>query len=190
VFFKGMIMNMRVAVVAVAGLACTFSVWGCKRGGEASPSPTAAAPAVALPAGLFAAAAPTGAKSVKEAKAAAEVGQSLVVKGRIGGGRDPFGGGIALFTLVDVALPTCKEMPGDTCKTPWDYCCEPPDNLTAHALTVQVVGADGKPLKTSLKGVNRLDPLAMVTVEGKVSQKLEGNIIVLDAAHIFVESAS
>ena len=48
----------------------------------------------------------------------------VVVVGKIGGRENPWIKGTAAFLIVDLSLKACNERPGDTCKTPWDYCCE------------------------------------------------------------------
>ena len=50
--------------------------------------------------------------------------QEVVVVGRIGGRVNPWIKGAAAFSIVDRSLKPCNEIEGDTCKTPWDYCCE------------------------------------------------------------------
>ncbi len=50
--------------------------------------------------------------------------QDVVVVGRIGGRVNPWVKGTAAFPIVDRSLKPCNEIEGDTCETPWDYCCE------------------------------------------------------------------
>ncbi len=61
----------------------------------------------------------------------------------------------------------------DTCKTPWDYCCEPREELTTNMATVRVLGPEGHPLKTSLQDVQGLKLLARVTVVGPSQNPME-----------------
>src|SRR5205085_1318727 len=97
-------------------------------------------------------AAPAGDKPVEDVKASAKPGDAVAMRGRIGGGTEPFVEGRAVFTLVGRALPSCSDNMGDACKTPWDYCCETAEDIATHAATVQVVDAAGAPLRLDLKG--------------------------------------
>lgn len=84
--------------------------------------------------------------------------------------------GRAAFTLMDTKLPYCGEVQKeDTCKTPWDYCCEKPSTRTEHALAVELRGTDGKVLATpSLPDLRLLDE---VDVVGKLSKDEHGNFV-------------
>ncbi|HVU64221.1 MAG TPA: hypothetical protein VHC70_09605 [Phycisphaerales bacterium] len=167
----------------VAALACILAALAACEQKPASTTSRTPAPGAGssapLPSGLFLAAAPADSKDVKDAKASAKQGEKIVLTGRIGGSEEPFVDGRAMFTLVDLRLKYCgQDDKDDHCKTPWDYCCEPADALAANSATIQVVGADGKPLRTSLNGVQGLKPLAKVTVTGTVADVAQGNLIV------------
>jgi len=75
----------------------------------------------------------------------------------------------------------------DHCPTPWDYCCESPENLTANSATVEVVGADGRALRAALRGWNGLQPLKTVVVKGVVGPRPAPGVFVVRATGIFVE---
>ena len=183
--------NMTLATaLAVALLA------GCDRdnGGNVSTPPNGADNAArtggdVLPAGLVLASAPEGAQDVAEVKRDAAAGKEVVVKGVVAGAKEPIAENRAVFTLADASLDTCDKTPGDSCETPWDACCAEPGTIAAKSVSVQVVGADGKPLKTGLKGAAGLAPLQRVVVKGKVrSVEGEGDkrIVTLDAGGIHV----
>ena len=78
-------------------------------------------------------------------------------------------------------------MPDDNCPTPWDMCCEDKKTIAANSVTVQVVGADGRPLKAELKGVSGLKPLSEVTVKGKVQKSPDGKAVTVDATEMYVK---
>jgi len=141
-----------------------------------------AAASAALPAGLILAAAPEGAKDILEVKKSIKEGDEVVIRGRVGGDVKVFVGATMLVT--DMSLQSCDMKPGDECKTPWDYCCDPPETIQQHRALVQLVGADGKTLKTSLEGT--LSPLDIVVVKGKV-YKAESSNFIINATGIFVE---
>jgi hypothetical protein len=176
-------------------LAATVTIgFGCDDGGNGAQTqppaqrPAQAAAADALPGDLVLAEAPAGAKDVAAAKKEAKEGDAVVLRGRVGGSESPFVEGRASLQLVDVALKACGEAnPDDPCKTPWDYCCDDPKEVAAHSANVQVVGADGKPLRTSLKGLSGLKPLSEVTVKGTVAKAGESGSLVVNATGIHVK---
>lgn len=153
---------------------------------NAAPTQTSAG-ADSLPAGLILTAAPGGAVEIDKLRSGAKDGDSVVVRGVVGGRADPFVAERAVLTLLDTSVRTCEQLPGDTCKTPWDACCEPRDELAMATITVQVVGADGKPVKKGLSGAGGIAPLKKLVVAGTVSRSPDGSGIVVNAKGIFVE---
>lgn len=176
--------SLILAISSVTSLILT----GCDKPTADKPSTgTSAQPAAAIPATLFVAEAPAGPKDVSEVKNASETGQDVVVVGRIGGSEDPFVDGRAVFTLADLKMKACDEMDmPDSCKKPWDYCCEPRENIVANTCTIQVVDADGRPLKATLKGAGKLTEGARIVVKGKISQK-QDQTLVINAESIYVK---
>ncbi len=124
--------------------------------------------------------APTGSEmfAAGKARAEAQAGKEILVEGRA----KEFVNGLAAFTLIDRALKSCREMEGDTCTTPWDYCCEESDRIAENTITIEVRGEDGRPLRTSLKGFHDLDHLDHVIVRGEVERDASGNVIVIARA--------
>ena len=109
--------------------------------------------------------------------------QDVVVVGRIGGRPNPWIKGTAAFSIVDRSLMPCNEIEGDTCKTPWDYCCE--SDLPKATVLVMFVDENGKIVKQDareLLGVKELDTL---TIVGKVKRDDVGNVTVM-ASKVFV----
>lgn len=143
-----------------------------------------ARPAAALPDGLFVKESIPTPLGVKEAKQRTKQGDTVVLFGRIGGRPVPFVQGRAVFLLADETLPPCT----DGCATPWDFCCTPPNIIMEGLATVQVLGPDGKTLKTGLQSVNGLQPMAVVMVEGRVVKK-DMNVFVVNADRIYVKPA-
>jgi hypothetical protein len=131
-------------------------------------------------------AAPDGAKGVAEARKAAD-GDQVVVRGRIAGQEKPFTEGRAQFQLVDVAVQSCAEMPDEKCPTPWDMCCADKKEVADNSVTVQVVGADGRPLKAPLEGVGGLKPLGEVSVKGVVKKSPDGKAVTVNATEMYVK---
>ncbi|MGD9631999.1 MAG: hypothetical protein AB7G28_10885 [Pirellulales bacterium] len=127
--------------------------------------------------------APQDASDVIALRSDAKGKQDVVVVGRIGGRQNPWIKGMAAFSLVDRSLKPCNEIEGDTCKTPWDYCCE--SDLGKATLLVTFVDESGKIIKQDareLLGVKELDTL---TIVGKAKRDPSGNVTVL-ASKVYV----
>lgn len=173
------------AVVASLALAVT---WGCDRPADKSAAPAVRETTTAdvLPSDLFLTALPENARGVGEVKADLAATGAVVIQGRIGGRRDPFFEGSAMFLLVDTRIKTCKELHGDGCQTPWDYCCEPKESLLANTATVQIVGDDGRPLRLGLAGVPGLNPMNEIVISGKIIPRENTDTLVVNAEGIYV----
>ena len=127
---------------------------------------------------------PGGSESVIGVREKAQHNDEIVIVGRIGGRVDPWTQDLAAFSIIDRSLKSCSDIPGDMCKTPWDYCCEP-DLATATAL-VKVVGDDGKPVKMDARKLLNVKELSTVVVKGRAERDDAGNLTVL-ATGIFVK---
>lgn len=171
-------------VIVAAGL-----VVGCDRDKTTKSPQDGAAPAATasaqLPEGMLLKEAPAGAKPIADIKKSAKAGDEVVLVGRVGGRVDPISKDRAILTVMDPSVTSCKEMPGDTCPTPWDYCCEERDSLVANSATVQVVDAAGKPITVGLEGVAGIKPLSELVVKGKV-QQADGKVLIVNATGVFV----
>jgi len=148
----------------------------------AKPKAQVAPPHAAIPAALFAAADfADGAAPIAQLKKTAKVGDTVVIRGRVGGSREPFVEGAASMTLVDPAQPiVCG--PDDACRTKWDYCCEPNETLLPHLATVKAVDAAGLPIMASFKGAHGLAEFHLLTVRGKVLSCDGKNLVVAPEA--------
>jgi hypothetical protein len=126
---------------------------------------------------------PKDAADVIATREKAETGQAVVVVGRIGGRANPWLKGAAAFTIADRSLKPCNEIEGDTCKTPWDYCCEADlGKATALVMVVDDEGALVKQDARKLLGVKELDTVYLV---GKAKRDNSGNVTVM-ASKLFV----
>jgi hypothetical protein len=175
----------KISYFVILTLAFSVITVGCERSERTATDATASAGSV-LPSRLFTAMATEDAISVLDAKSSVAKGDSVVVRGRIGGSAAPFVDGRAMFTIVDASLLACSDTPGDGCKTPWDYCCEPAADIARHAATVRVADADGAPIRVTIKGKGGLNELSSVVVQGVVSQ-IDGQVMVIDANEISVQ---
>lgn len=182
---------MKVLSGMTVGLISLSVMLGCESRtptAEKKPSNAAEATATAtMPAGLMLEKAPDGPLEVAAAKQSAKEGDEIVIRGRIGGGKHPFVNNRAMFQLVDSSVPTCDEKGSDGCPTPWDYCCEPKDQVAAKSATVQVTDAEGKPLALNLDMPDGLQPQDTVIVKGKVAKKPNEATMIVTAAGIYVQ---
>lgn len=124
-------------------------------------------------------AAPAEALDVLEARGL-EDGATVAVAGRVG----EYVPARAQFSLVDRSFTSCDQRPGDSCSTPWDYCCVPPDELARGTVNVEF-RADGVLRKASLAGQHGFQHLADVVVVGRLAKDDAGNVTVLaDGLHV------
>ncbi len=129
--------------------------------------------------------APADPLEVIDARAAAEDGEPVVLVGRIGGSKNPWIEGRAMFTLVDRSLLSCEQIPGDTCPEPWDYCCQT-DKLPAAMVLVKVVDESGDPIATDARDLLGVRELTEVVVHGTAQKDATGSLVVL-ADGLFVK---
>ncbi len=164
-------------VAALATISCTSEQ------PPAAPEEADSAEAV-VPKSAFVTVRPDGAQPLAAVKKTAKAGDKIVVTARVGGRVDPFVEKRAMMIIADPALPACSEIPGDGCKTPWDYCCETPESLLANTATVIVPDAAGKAIEAGLRDVHGLEPLREVVVTGKA--QVEGGSLTILAESVFV----
>ncbi len=147
-------------------------------------APTVSAPSAALSAVL--AAAPKGeTKSIHLIRTTAKPGDEITISGKIMGNEKPFVEGRAAFILGDPEVLTpCNANPDDKCSTPWDACCDSPEDKKRGIATIQIVGADGRVLKETVEGIGGLENLATVTVSGKVAEGSSPDALIISAAAI------
>src|SRR5262245_59172951 len=127
---------------------------------------------------------PKGAASVATTREKAKDKDEVVVVGRVGGRKSPWVKGAAAFSIVDTSLKACNERPGDTCPTPWDFCCEA--DLAKESLFVTVVDdKTGQTLKQDARELLKLHELETVVVQGKARRDKNGNVSIA-ASKIFI----
>jgi len=168
------------AALPVLHLVCLLGPVGCGNSADTDGKGTGAAIDVPW---LVRTAPPAEALDVGAAKGDSAVGDEIVVRARIGGRKDPMSEDQAVFVVIDAGLPSCADIPGDTCATPWDYCCETPESLRANTATIQVADAEGGPVMTSPASVG-LEPLDEVVVVGRVVVRDEAGAFVVEADRI------
>jgi hypothetical protein len=137
------------------------------------------------------AATPAGeAASIAAIRTTAKPGDEVTISGQIMGNSKPFVDGRAAFILGDPdVLTPCNEVPGDECETPWDVCCDSPEDKKRGTATIQIVDADGRVLKESIEGVGGLQNLAKITVTGKVAEGSSADLLIVNASAIKVSAS-
>jgi hypothetical protein len=162
------------ANLAMKGIAIVtlIAVWGCGSRVETSNGEE-----------FLLATEPAGAVDVLALRADVKDQDEVVVIGRIGGRRDPWIKGTAAFPIVDRSAKACNEIEGDTCPTPWDYCCE--TNLADKTVLVMFTDETGNPVKEDARKLLNVKELETVVVKGKAKRDQEGNVTVL-ASHLHV----
>ena len=132
--------------------------------------------------------APGSAMSVVEARAVAKPGDTIVLRGKVGGKMKPISESVSILVLADEkAITSCDDIPGDGCETPWDYCCEEPSKIASSTATIQVKGEDGKLLRSSLRGAGDLKELSHLIVSGTVDVASTADALIVNANKIHVE---
>jgi hypothetical protein len=127
---------------------------------------------------------PRDAKDVIATRDKAKDKDDVVVVGRIGGRVNPWVKGTAAFSIVDLSMKPCNEREGDTCKTPWDYCCEA--DLPKATLFVTILDdKTGNTLKQDARETFQLKELQTLVVQGKARRDAKGNVMIA-ASHIFI----
>ncbi|MBL8746681.1 MAG: hypothetical protein JNK58_10045 [Phycisphaerae bacterium] len=181
-------MKPRTIIVATASFvlgAGVLTLPACEKKPATSSSDTPPKPTAALPANLFLASDPGGAKPVEQVRGNVKPGDTITIQGRVGGSMLPFVEGRAVVTIVGPDIMACADHGDDHCKTPWDYCCETAEDIAQHSATIQVVDDKGALLRASLKGEHGLKELSDIIVVGKVAPA-QGEVLVVNATGIYI----
>ena len=125
---------------------------------------------------------PAGAKNVTEIRSAAKDNDEVIVVGRIGGSTDPWVKGMAAFTIGDVAVKACSELEGDTCPTPWDFCCEA--ELGSKVLAVQFQNDKGEVIDADAREMFAVKELATVVVRGKIKSDKDSMKLIANGMYV------
>jgi hypothetical protein len=128
---------------------------------------------------------PADAKGVMDVREGAQEEDEVVVVGRIGGSANPWVEGRAAFSIVDLSLKACSDIEGDTCKVPWDYCCET-DLLPKATVLVKVVDETNSIVAADSRELLQVKELQTVVVEGTAKRDDSGNLTIL-ASGVFVK---
>lgn len=126
---------------------------------------------------------PEGAVDVAELKRTAKEGDAVVIRGRIGGTTKPIAPDIAVFTIVDPAVPSCADAADDHCATPWDYCCETPESMARSTATIQILDPTGAPVSGSVEAAG-FAPLDTVIIVGTVGPRPDPRVLTIRATGV------
>lgn len=172
-------MNRTLLITAATGL--LIAVTGCERANSEQASKTATPAQQAQPNAWLLTSAPEDAVSITEAKAIAKEGDTVVIRGRIGGRQSPITDASPVFTVVDLGLPYCGQHEDDGCSTPWDYCCETKSTITSNSATIQIFG-DGiiDPVAAGL------DPLDEVILIGTVGPRPSHEVLTIRTTGVYI----
>lgn len=176
-------MLIRNVVLVSVAIAMAIIV-GC--GISTGPTTTNAPPAAAPDARYVLVEEPAGAQPVIAVRKDSKDGDEVTITGRIGGDVDPWFKGRAAFLIVDPSLAPCSDIPGDTCKTPWDYCCEDIGHLNQSKATIKIVDDAGETVATDARELLGVKELQTVTIRGQAKRDEAGNLTVL-AKGIYVK---
>lgn len=125
--------------------------------------------------------APANAVDVVALRATAKPGDEVVVRGRV----KDFVASRAVAIVIDPSKPACDEAgPMDDCPTPWDFCCDPADEINAASIAVDVRD-DAGTIKQSLQGFAGLDHLDTLVAAGKLESDDKGNLTVVAKSFYF-----
>ena len=84
--------------------------------------------------------------------------------------------------LISCDLGTCKG-----CPTPWDVCCDTPEDITSSIVTVQIVDNSGSPLKAGIKGLGGIKELSKLVITGTVAPGSNHKNMLINATGIFIK---
>jgi hypothetical protein len=136
---------------------------------------------------FFTPTAPADAMQIHIARESAQPGSEITLTGRVMGRAKPFVDGRAALVLGDRTILTpCNEKPDDACATPWDVCCDSAEDKRKGTATIQIVGADGRVISQSLRGMHGLVELSTVTVHGTVAEGSSDEALIVNASAIHV----
>ncbi len=176
-------------LIGISMLALFLSGCFSETSKPAIPSPTNEKEQISaanIPAGLFTEISDEGALSVKDVRVK-QAGEKVKLKAKVIGRSELFVEGRAMFVVGDPdVLKSCDLKEGDGCKEPWDVCCMDEKDIVANTMSIQVVDAEGKALKTGLKGKSNLDNLSNVIIEGVLATNSTAEATILNAEKITV----
>lgn len=169
-------------------IALIFVVIGCGGKPEATSSP----PANASPLDSFLVEqAPAEAQQISTLFSDPTPGREVVIAGEVMGSFEPFAAERAMVMLGDpTKITPCNRIPGDSCQTPWDVCCDDPDVIKKSVTTIQFLDSEGNVLKQGLKGYQGIEELSFLTVKGSIAEGSNKDNLLINAESLHVAEVS
>ncbi len=166
------------ATTAAIALAClsTPLLTGCEQSSGTAPL-ASAAPDWVLTSD------PGDALSITDAKANASEGDTITIRGIIGGTAAPITAGSPVFRVIDTGLYNKCTSEDDHCATPWDYCCADPDDIVENSATVQLVATDGTPFAGDPTA--QLSPMDEIVIVGNVGPRPNAEVLTIRATGVY-----
>lgn len=127
---------------------------------------------------------PLGAKNVSDVRDSSKNDEEVSVVGRIGGRKDPWVPHMAGFTIADLTMVPCNEREGDTCPTPWDYCCEDENIIAKKTLPVRFLNEQGEVINTDARELLAVKELSTVVVRGKIKRDKDSIKLIADGIYV------
>ena len=182
-------MNQMKLPYIIASLTLAVILGSCSRNETTNTTtPGKGGNASGIPEAVVATTAPERAVGVVDARAKAKPGEAITVRGKVGGKINPISDSAAILVLADEkAITSCDDIPGDECENPWDYCCEDSSKIAASTATIQVRDADGKIVRSTLRGLGGLKELSHLVIAGTVDSNSTPEALILNAEKIHVE---
>lgn len=126
-------------------------------------------------------------RTIHDARLAVSPGDTVTVTGWVMGNAQPFVNDRCVFVLGDPDIITpCNLRPDSPCKTPWDTCCDEPDDIRLATAIIHVVDAEGQILNEGIEGVRGVDKLAKLKVTGSITKSASPNNLIINATAIDV----
>ncbi len=135
------------------------------------------------------ASAPSESVGIIAAKAGAQEGDPISLRGIIGGRVDAMSNESAVFVMIDDSIDNPCTTGDDHCATPWDYCCTERKEIQASSATVQLVDAQGHTIAGDLR-THGISPLDAVVVVGVVGPRPSEDVLTVRATGIYKDSGS
>ena len=130
---------------------------------------------------------PADAIKISELRTNHKAGEKVTFSGQVIGSSDVFIDGLAVMIMGDpTKMKTCNLIPGDSCQTPWDVCCDDPDLVKANIVSVQILDPSGAPIKAGLKGLSGIKEMSDLTITGVIEESSNKENMIVNATGIYV----
>lgn len=163
-----------------------FSLASCQQ--KTKPDSSDASETTNALSSLMLSTAPEKAQTIAQVRQSVEVGKSITLSGKVIGHNTPFIDGMAMMVIGDPdKLTSCDLKHGDRCSTPWDVCCDDPEDIKNNIATIQVLDANGELIKQGLKGCQGLKELSHVIITGKIAEGSNEDNLLISATGIYLK---